>query len=80
MTDLPTLLKRVDLHELRERVERLRKLAHEAPMNPYRLDHDGHRWVEPISRAWADRAREYCEALAILKAELSHSPTGERTG
>jgi len=42
--------------------ERLRKLAHEAPLNPYRLDADGHRWVELQSYAWRDRANEWVKA------------------
>lgn len=36
-----------------------RRAAHQAPLNPYRVDHDGHRWVEPISTAWSDRANEW---------------------
>jgi hypothetical protein len=42
--------------------ERLRKLAHEAPMNIYHEDHDGHRWVEQVSNAWAARAEEWMAA------------------
>lgn len=50
----------------RLKCERLRQLAHEAPMNIYHLNHDGHRWVEQISYAWADRAREWAEACDKL--------------
>lgn len=41
-----------------------KKLAHEAPLNPYRLDANGHRWVEQYSNAWADRAKEWAELSA----------------
>ena len=47
---------------------RLRKLAHDAPLNPYRLDADGHRWVEIQSYAWADRSREWMTACDKLNA------------
>lgn len=40
-----------------------RRAAHDAPMNPYRLDADGHRWVEMVSYAWADRSREWIALL-----------------
>lgn len=36
-----------------------RRAAHDAPLNPYRLDHDKHRWVEPQSTAWSDRANDW---------------------
>ncbi len=42
-----------------------RRAAHDAPLNPYRLDANGHRWVEPVTTAfamhgsrWADLAAE----------------------
>ena len=54
---------------LTEKVERLRQAAHEAPMNPFRLNADGHRWIEPLSRAWAARANEYAKACD----ELDHA-------
>lgn len=55
---------------IRQEVEcdRLRKLAHEAPLNPYREDHDGYRWVAQFSNAWADRSREWMAACAKLEA------------
>lgn len=36
-----------------------RRAAHDAPLNPYHLDHDRHRWVEPQSRAWAASADDW---------------------
>lgn len=60
--------RRVDELALEMECERLRKLAHEAPLNTYREDHDGHRWVELHSNAWADRSREWSAACAKLEA------------
>lgn len=54
--------------------DRLHKLAQEAPLNPYRLDADGHRWVEQYSRAWATRSNDWinaCEKRDALRAALS---------
>lgn len=48
-------------------IERARKAAHDAPMNIYHVDHDGHRWVEITSHAWAQRSREYGDLLAERK-------------
>ena len=45
--------------ELLAKVLEARHAAHEAPLNPYRLDHDGHRWVQHDSSAWSDRANEW---------------------
>lgn len=42
----------------RTEYERLRKLAHEAPMNPRLRDHKGREWIDCRSRAYADRANE----------------------
>jgi len=41
-----------------------RSAAHTALLNPYRLDHDGHRWVEPLSTAWADKSNEWMRLAA----------------
>lgn len=54
--------------------DRLHKLAQEAPLNPYRLDADGHRWVEQYSSAWATRSSDWinaCEKRDVLRAALS---------
>jgi hypothetical protein len=45
--------------ELLQATARARKAMHGVPMNPYRLDADGHRWVENTSTAWADRSRDW---------------------
>lgn len=50
------------LEEAEAECERLRKLAHDAPLNPYRLDANGHRWVEQYSNAWADRSNDWVSA------------------
>lgn len=58
---------------------RLRDLAHQAPLNPYRLDADGHRWVEIESYAWRDRSNEWikaCERRDAIRAAISKA-TGE---
>ncbi len=57
-----------DIEALRAECDRLRKLAHDAPFNPYRLDHDGHVWIEIRSYAWATRGREWMEAKRRLDA------------
>jgi hypothetical protein len=50
---------------------RLLELAHDAPLKAYRLDHDGHRWVEgpdtafKTGRAWMDA----CDKLDRMKIE-----------
>ena len=61
-----------DLAEVEAECERLLKLAHEAPLNPYRLDANGHRWVEQYSNAWADRSNDWvklCEHRDRLRGE-----------
>lgn len=53
--------------------DRLRKLAHEAPLNPLRTDHDGHRWIEPQSEAWRHRVNEWmaaCDRAHAIKGRL----------
>lgn len=47
--------------ELLARTKAALRAMHDAPLNPYRLDADGHRWVQHDSRAWADRSRDWCE-------------------
>lgn len=44
-----------------------RQAAHDAPLNPYRLDADGHRWVDFLSRAWSDRANEWMKLAAEVE-------------
>jgi hypothetical protein len=59
------------LTEAQIECERLRKLAHDAPLNPYRLDANGHRWVEQQSYAWARASRDWMKACdrAVLNQE-----------
>lgn len=40
--------------------------AHRAPLNPYRLDADGHRWVAQDSTGWATAS----DAFFALAAEV----------
>jgi len=61
--------------ELLSRTLAALRAAHDAPLNPYRLDADGHRWVEPRSTAWADRSREWCELSAEVKRRGLEQPT-----
>lgn len=61
------------LKDAEDRCERLRKAAHDAPLNPYRLDADGHRWVEQVSYAYRDRANEWMQACLVrdlIKVEM----------
>lgn len=42
------------------------------PLNPYRLDADGHRWVEQQSYAWRNAANAWvaaCEKRDRLRSE-----------
>jgi hypothetical protein len=60
--------------------ERLRKLAHEAPLNPYRLDANGHRWVDQQSTAWRSRGNDWikaCEHRDAIRRALSEQEKGE---
>jgi hypothetical protein len=62
-----------DLQRAEEECERLRTLAHEAPLNPYRLDADGHRWTEQQSTAWRGRSNDWmraCERRDAIRAAL----------
>lgn len=49
----------MDNEELILKTKQAKKTAQEAPLNPYRLNADGHKWVEQYSNAWADRANEW---------------------
>lgn len=67
-----TLSEQLNLAE--EKCAALRKAAHEAPLNPYRVNADGHRWVEQVSYAYRDRANEWlqaCLARDLIKAEMA---------
>jgi hypothetical protein len=47
--------------------EEIRRRAHSAPLNPFRLDADGHKWIAHESRAWADEANILLKAVNELK-------------
>lgn len=59
----------------RDQYERLRALAHEAPMNIYHVNHDGHRWIEIVSVAWAQRSRD----LMRYREQQTPAPSQEGT-
>ncbi len=67
-----------DLAAAEAECERLLKLAHEAPLNPYRLDADGHRWVEQISHAWSDRSNDWIKACEKRDAIRNALTAGAR--
>ena len=52
--------------EQEQECEKLRILAGEAPLNPYRLDANGHRWVEIQSYAWRNEGNNWVKACAKL--------------
>jgi len=56
--------------ELEAEVARLRKEAHDAPLNIVHQDHKGRRSLGSHSMAWASASRRYFEA----KAELERHP------
>jgi hypothetical protein len=60
-----TFLCRLTDDELAAREVTARAAAHDAPMKAFRLDHDGHKWVEGTD-AFARRAEEWCE----IKSEI----------
>jgi hypothetical protein len=45
--------------DLLNRTLEARRAAHDAPLNPYRLDADGHRWVEQRSTAYATASGDW---------------------
>ena len=62
---MPSFVEEISKQQLK--CDELLKLAHEAPLNPYRLDANGHRWVEQYSTAWSNRSHDYLEACKILE-------------
>lgn len=46
-----------------EKIEALKKEAHDAPMNKVFEDHDGHRHLGSHSNAWAEAGRRYADAV-----------------
>jgi hypothetical protein len=41
--------------------------AHRVPMRPYRVDADGHKWVDTSSRAYAARADDFFTLMSECK-------------
>lgn len=69
-------LTELDLLQAEDECEQLRSLAHQAPLNPYRLDADGHRWVDQQSSAWRNRSNDWlraCERRDSIRAALAQS-------
>ncbi len=61
----------LEISELRAEVERLRKLAHDAPMAKIGQRHTGERFILEHTSAWAERAREYADAKRRLDERLN---------
>ena len=57
----------MDIAALEAECERLRNLAHEAPMNKVFETHTGHKFLGSHSTAWADRGREWIAACERLE-------------
>ena len=53
--------------ELLAKTATARGAAHNVPMRPYRVNADGHRWVDTTSRAYAARAEEFFELAGEVK-------------
>jgi hypothetical protein len=66
--------------ELLQATLEARKAAHDAPLNPYRLDADGHKWVELRSTAWADRSREWMDLSTEVRRRGLQQPTPDWDG
>lgn len=54
-------MKHLDDQQLLAATLAARRATHDVPLNPYRLDADGHRWVEMQSNAWASSSREWMQ-------------------
>lgn len=57
-----------------------RRAAHDAPLNPYRLDADGHRWVELQSRAWATSSEAWVALADEVDRRGLNQPTPDWDG
>lgn len=57
-----------------------RRRAHDAPLNPYRENADGHRWVELQSRAWAVAAEEWMALASEARRRGLPQPTPDWDG
>ncbi len=52
-------------------IKRLRKLAHEAPMNKVHTDHKGNKSLGTHSMAWARASREWSEAVQSSRRRVA---------
>jgi hypothetical protein len=71
-----------ELADLEAECDRLLELAHSAPLNPFRLDADKHRWVEIRSYAWRDTSRRWMEACNRrdeLRRRIASQPSYAKT-
>ena len=61
--------------ELLERTLAARRAAHDAPLNPYREDADGHRWVHVQSHAWSSAANDWMTLAEEVNRRGLSQPT-----
>lgn len=57
-----------------------RRAAHDAPLNPYRLDTNWHRWIEQQSSAWSDRSSEWAALASEVAQRGLQQPAPDRDG
>lgn len=58
------------MSEMVEKVEVLRKAAHDAPLNRVGMDHKGRRFLATHSMAWAKASRDYFAAIDAALSEV----------
>lgn len=58
------------MSEMVEKLESLRKAAHDAPLNRVGMDHKGRRFLSTHSTAWAKASREYFAAIDAALSEV----------
>ena len=68
-----------ELERMKGEVERLRKLAHDAPLAKLGQRHTGERFIQEHTNAWALRSHEYMEAKAKLDAILARASSADRS-
>lgn len=57
-----------------------RRLMHDAPLNPYRKDADGHRWVQQDTQAWTVTSRQWMELATEVDRRGLKQPTPDWDG
>jgi hypothetical protein len=66
------------IEQLRLECDRLRDLAHSAPMNQVHTSHDQkHKWLGTHWTGWADASRAWMRAKAKLDAALQPATDSE---